>query len=209
MDFFLWFVEQYGKTTAEDCEANRQRMAADWHPANGYDALILCLFTGAAYASSASFKMNDVDIINIGLRIIKQCGMYSKEYKAWIARKSIRPTITKMFDTFKTYWAAKNTLVNQTTIPTSLHGYGMAAVNDDNASVVSNGKSIANFGLAYAATRESVKTQGSTIATLQGQVIMMQQYCMAIQQQPPGVGHSAGDLKLPTSWGVCTTYLYG
>ncbi len=53
IDLFLWFVNQYGKTTAEDCKANWQRMAADWHPTNGFDALILCLFTGAAYTSSA------------------------------------------------------------------------------------------------------------------------------------------------------------
>ena len=54
VDLFLWFVNQYGKTTAEDQEANRQCMAADWHPANRFDALILRLFTGAAYASSAA-----------------------------------------------------------------------------------------------------------------------------------------------------------
>jgi hypothetical protein len=54
VNLFLWFVNQYVKTTAEDCKANRQRIAADWHPANRFDALILPLFTGAAYASSAA-----------------------------------------------------------------------------------------------------------------------------------------------------------
>jgi hypothetical protein len=54
VNLFLWFVNQYGKTRAEDHKANRQRMAANWHPANEFDALILRLFTGAAYASSAS-----------------------------------------------------------------------------------------------------------------------------------------------------------
>ncbi len=185
VDLFLCFVEQYGKTMAKDRKANRQRMATNLHPIDGFDALILCLFTGAVYASSAGFKMNNVDFVNIGLRIINQCGMYSKEYKAWIARKSICPAITKTFDTFKTFWVAKITLVNQTAIPASLHGYGMATVNDDDTLVVSYGKSIANFGAAYAATQEFVKTQGSTNATLQGQVNAMQQYCMAIQQQPP------------------------
>ncbi len=111
-------------------------MAANWHPTNGFDALILHLFTGAAYASSAGFKMNNVDIVDIGLRIIKQCGMYGKEYKAWIAHKAICPCIVKTVDTFKTFWAAKITLINQTAIPTSMHGYGMAAVNDDNSVVL-------------------------------------------------------------------------
>jgi hypothetical protein len=121
------------------------------------NTLILCLFTGAVYASSAGFRMNDVNIINIGLRIIKQCGMYGKEYKAWIAREAVRPHTIKTVDTFKTFWAAKITLVNQTAIPASMHGYGMAAMNDDN-SIVSYGESIANFGAAYAATQELLKS---------------------------------------------------
>ncbi len=57
-------------------------------------------------------------------------------------------------------------------------------MNDDD-SVVSYGKSIANFGAAYAATQESVKAQGMTIASMQGELQAMQQYCMALQQQPP------------------------
>ncbi len=131
VDLFLWFVSQYSKMTAEDREANRQRMAADWRPADRFDAVILCLFTGAAYASSAGYKTNDVNIVDIGLHIIKQCGMYGKEYKAWIACKALRPRIAKMVDTFRTFWATKITLVNQTAIPTSMHGYGMAAMNNN------------------------------------------------------------------------------
>jgi hypothetical protein len=184
VNFFLWFVNQNGMTMAKDCEANRQHMAANWHPANRFDALILRLFTGAAYASSAGFRMNDVNIVNIDLRIIKQCGMYGKEYKAWIACKAVRPCIIKMVDMFKTFWAAKITLVNQTAIPASMHGYGMAAMNN-NDSVTSYGELIANFGFAYAATQESVKSQGATIASMQGQMQAMHQYCMALGQQPP------------------------
>ncbi len=75
-------------------------------------------------------------------------------------------------------------LVNQTAIPANLHGCGMAAVNDDDTEA-SYGESIANFGAAYAATQESVKTQATTIASMQTQLQTMQQYCMGLQQQPP------------------------
>jgi hypothetical protein len=129
VDLFLWFVNQYGTATAKDREANQQRMAADWHPADGFDALILLLFTSAAYASSASVKMKGVNIVDIGLRLIKRCGMYSEEYKARIACEAIRPRIVETFDSFKSFWADKISLVNQTAIPASLHGYGTAAVN--------------------------------------------------------------------------------
>ncbi len=70
VDLFLWFVNQSGKTTAEDHKADRQHIAANRHPANGFDALIFGLFTRAAYASSAGFKMNGIDIVKIGLRIM-------------------------------------------------------------------------------------------------------------------------------------------
>jgi hypothetical protein len=111
--------------------------------------------------------MNNVDIVNIGLCIIKQCGMYGKEYIAWIAHKAISPRIVKTVDTVKTFWAAKITLMNQTAIPASMHGYGMATMNDNN-SVPLYGESIANFRAMYAATQESVKSQGATIASMQG-----------------------------------------
>jgi hypothetical protein len=60
----------------------------------------------------------------------------------------------------------------------------MAAVND-NDSVALYEESIANFGAAYAATQEAVKSQGTAIASMQGQMQAMQQYCMVIGQQPP------------------------
>jgi hypothetical protein len=117
--------------------------------------------------------------------------LYAKEYKAWIACKAIHPKIVKNLNMFKTFWTAKITLANQTAIPASLHGYGMAAVNNNDTSFTLYGESIANFGAAYAATQEVVKSQGSTIASLQGQVNAMQQYCMALQQRPPPTNYAA------------------
>ncbi len=184
VDIFEWFAGHYGKTTAKVCDANRQRMAANWHPANGFDTLALHLFTGAAYAGCTGYTMADRNIVDIGLRVIKRCGMYAEEYKAWIAREFKRPRIVKTFDTFKMFWVAKITLVNQMAVPASMHGYGMAVVND-NDTVVLYGELIANFGTVYAATHESVKSHSSTIALMQCQLRAMQQFCMALQQSNP------------------------
>ena len=49
---FDWFIERYGKTTSEDRKANRQRMAADWNPSEGFEPLATRLFIGASYASA-------------------------------------------------------------------------------------------------------------------------------------------------------------
>jgi hypothetical protein len=79
--------------------------------------------------------MANCNIANISLHIIKQCCMYAKEYKAWIARESKCPRIIKTFDTFKAFCAAKNMIVNHTAVPASMHGFGMAVVNNDDSVV--------------------------------------------------------------------------
>jgi hypothetical protein len=43
---------------------------------------VLRHFIGGYYAGCAGYPMVDCNIIDIGLCIIKQCGMYAKEYKA-------------------------------------------------------------------------------------------------------------------------------
>ena len=184
VDMFEWFTQHYRTTTAEDCDVNRQRMAAAWHPGNSFDALALRLFTGAAFANATGYPIVDCNIINIRICIIKQCGLYAEEYKQFIAQATATPCIAEMLDTFKTFWVDKITLINQMAIPASLHQYGMVAVNNNNT-VVLYGKLIVNFGATYATTQELVKTQGTTIASMQTQLQAMHQYCMGLQQQPP------------------------
>jgi hypothetical protein len=183
LHMFNWFITKYGKRTTKDCDENWQRMAANWHPSNGFEPLATRLFIGASYASAACYPMDDRDIIDIGLRVIKRCGMYSKEYKNWIACKNETPAIVKTIDSFKEYWADTITLVNQTAVPASQHGYGMVAM-DDNALLPLYSESLANFGAAYAATQESIKTQATNLATMQGQLMSIQQFFMNVSQQP-------------------------
>jgi hypothetical protein len=76
-----WFITKYSKTMSKDCKDNWQRMAADWHPSNGFEPLATRLFIGASYVSTARYPMDDCNVIDIGLRVIKRCGIYSKEYK--------------------------------------------------------------------------------------------------------------------------------
>jgi hypothetical protein len=104
-------------------------------------------------------------------------------------------------NSFEEFWSSKIAPVNQTAIPASLQGYGMAAVTNDNGSIIFYGESIANFGAAYATTQESVKTQGSTIASLQSQVNAMQQYCMALQNQSPSAIYvQQFQQRAPNNW---------
>jgi hypothetical protein len=184
LHLFDWFINKYGKTTTKDCKENRQKMATDWHPSDGFKPLRTRLFVGASYVSVACYPMNDRNVIEIGLSVIKRCGMYSKEYKNWIACKSETPAFVETIDSFKEYWACVITLVNQTSIPAAQHGYGMAAT-DDGVLHVLYSKLLANFGAAYAATQETIKTQATNMAAMQGQLTNIQQFCMAVGQQPP------------------------
>jgi len=185
LHMFDWFITKYGKTTTKDQEENRQRMAADWHPADGFKPLATRLFIGASYASAARYPMDDCDVIDISLRNIKRCGMYSEEYKNWIARENETPPIVEAIDSFKEYWANAIALVNQTAASALQHGCGMATMDDD-ASIALYSESLANFGAAtYAATQESMKAQATTMAAMQGKLTNIQQLCMAVGQQPP------------------------
>jgi hypothetical protein len=88
--------------------------------------------------------MQDCNVIDIGLCVIKRCGMYSKEYKNWIAREHESPPIVETIDSFKEYWSGAIALVNQMAAPASQHGYGMVAVNGD-ASITLYTKMMTNF----------------------------------------------------------------
>jgi hypothetical protein len=107
-------------------------MATTWHPSEGFKPLAMHLFIGTSYASAACYPMDNRVVIDIvGLRIIKRCGMYAKEYKNWILCKNAVPLIVKTIDSFKKYWANAIAFVNQTAVLALQHGYGMTAMDND------------------------------------------------------------------------------
>ncbi len=185
---FDWFITKYGRTTTKDCKENWQRMAATWHPSKDFEPLAMCLFIGGSYASAACYPMDDHDVIDIGLRIIKHCGMYAEEYKNWISCKNAVPPIVKTINSFKEYWAKAIALVNQTAIPALQHGYRMTAMDND-ALVATYDDSLANFGAAFAVTQETMKSQADSLVAMQNKLsnILL---CMNVGQQPPSSGYT-------------------
>jgi hypothetical protein len=65
-----------------------------------------------AYANATGYPIVDRNIVDIGIRIIKQCGLYAEEYKSWIAQATATPQVVEVLNTFKTFWADKITIVN-------------------------------------------------------------------------------------------------
>jgi hypothetical protein len=103
----------------------------------------------------------------------------------WIARESKSPPIVKTIDSFKEYWSGAIALVNQMAAPASQHGYGMAAVDNNALIALYNEETLTNFGAAYAAMQETIKRQATSLASMPGQLANIQQFCMAVGQQPP------------------------
>jgi hypothetical protein len=68
-ELIYWFINKYGTTTPEDRDANRLRMAADWHLSEGFDAPTIRLFKGGAYSNACIYPIHARDIIDIGIHI--------------------------------------------------------------------------------------------------------------------------------------------
>jgi hypothetical protein len=107
------------------------------------------------------------------------------------------PTIVEAINSFKEYWADTIALVNQTAVPALQHGYGLTAM-DNNVLVVMYDDLLTNFGAAFAATLETMKSQAGSLVAMQNQLLTIQ-LCMNVGQQPPSSAYT------PHS---ATTYVY-
>ncbi len=115
--------------------------------------------------------------------------MYAEEYKNWILRKNAVPQIIKTINFFKKYWANAIALVNQTAVPALQHGYKMTAMDDD-ALVALYIDLLVNFGAAFAAMQETMKSQADSLVAMQNQLPNIQ-LCMNVDQQPSSSGYAS------------------
>jgi hypothetical protein len=97
----------------------------------------------------AKYPINDKDIVDIGIHILHQMGLFVEEYKTWILRGD-NATKTNDFTAFSTFGADAVNIASFTATPASSHGYGMAAAEDDSSALTD---AVSNFGAAYAATQ--------------------------------------------------------
>ncbi len=79
LHMFDWFITKYGHKTTKDCKEHQQRIAATWHPFKGFKPTAMHLFIGASYASTACYPMDDHDVIDIGLHVIKCCASQNRK----------------------------------------------------------------------------------------------------------------------------------
>jgi hypothetical protein len=159
-------------------------MAADWHPSMGFEVLTSRLFRVVTFASLFGHPLTNKDTVDIGVRVLNRTGLFGKEYKVWILRGD-NPSNAIDFAAFKSFWENAVQIAAFTAVPASNHRYGMGLANDDN-DMASLTDAISNFGTAYAATQESLRSNTANINAIQGQLQML---CQALGngQPPPGV----------------------
>ena len=117
-EMFAWFVTKYGRTSAEDRAANRNAIALEWHPAQGFELLVARLFQGATFKNLAKYPILDNDIVDIGIRVLHRTGLFAEEYKAWITRGD-DPNNAMTFAAFRTFWETAVNIVAFTATPAS------------------------------------------------------------------------------------------
>jgi hypothetical protein len=179
---FNWFVTKYGRTSAKDRETNRTAMAANWHPSMGFEVLTSPLFHGVTFVSLSGHPITDKDTVDIGVRVLNCTGLFAKEYKTWILQGNDANNVID-FAAFKSFWENAVQIAAFTSVPTSQHGYGMAATNHNASASLTD--AVSNFGMAYAATQEALRSNTANIMAIQGQLQML---CQAIGNGPPPPG---------------------
>jgi hypothetical protein len=96
------------------------------------------------------------------------------------------PTIVEAINSFKEYWSGAIALVNQTVALASQHGYGMAEVDDD-ALLVTKNETLTSFGAAFAAKQETIKSQATSLATMQCQLAISSNYAWLSASSPRNI----------------------
>ncbi len=178
---FAWFVAKYCRTSVDDCKANCTAMALEWHPSQGFELLLARLFRGATFTNLAKHPIPDDDIVDIGIYVIHQTGLFAEEYKAWIMHGD-NPTNDMDFAAFHSFWETAVNIASFAATPASQHSYGMNAVKD-NPSATPLTNAVSNFGGAYTPTQESLCNNNASINAMQGQIQML---CNTLGNQPPG-----------------------
>ena len=161
-DVFHHFLQTYGRSTAEDRHMNKERMAADWQPIHGFEALIDRINSGIQFALFSSAPINENDIVDIAVRVLTRCGLYPEEMKAWHNRDGTPGDATeKTWFRFQLVWAKNIATCDDSTSTTAgQHGYGMniGQVTDGTSDDASFDTSITNFSQAHQHTQAALSS---------------------------------------------------
>jgi hypothetical protein len=140
------------------------------------------LFRGVTFASLLGHPITDKDTVDICVRVLNCTGLFAEEYKTWILQGDNAENAID-FAAFKSFWENAVQIAAFTSVLASQHGYSMVATNNDASASLTD--AVSNFGTAYAATQESLRSNTANIMAIQGQLQML---CQAVGNGPPPPG---------------------
>ena len=124
---FNWFLTKYAHNNEIDRTANKEAMTKQWNPADGFERLVAQLTKGLIFALYAGAGIIDVDVVDMGIGLILQTGLFAEEYARWYRR----PANKKTFANFKIVWAEECRIKKSKTVTAGQHGYGMNTIEEE------------------------------------------------------------------------------
>ena len=166
----MYFLGKYGKTNETERAENKQRMKHQWTLQDGWERLQKQLDEGSIFGLFADQPIPEAELVDIGITVIGQTGLFATQYEQWHER----PTDQKTWRHFCQFWKDKIQLKRDTNLNAGQFGFGMNA-NEAGGDVDAEfTNSVANFAQAHQKTQTTISNLTNTNAQLQQQIQQMQ-----------------------------------
>ena len=184
---FNRFLTKYAHNNKIDRTANKEAMTKQWNPADGFERLGAQLTKGLIFALYAGAGIIDVDVVDMGIGLILQTGLFAVEYARWYQQ----PANKKTFTNFKVVWAEECRIKNIMRVTAGQHGYGMNTieeeVNEEYGNILNN---MLQAHLAQKMAISNMSNNNTKMDAIQQQLNLMtqifqQQMIFAARQPPP------------------------
>ena len=173
----LYFIDNYAFSTELDRTENRNRMLKDWHPADGFDALVAQIQEGVLFSTYADHHIPDHDVVDMATQVAMKSGLFNDAYKEWHRRDAA----DKTWDDWKDFWRDELKASLDVSKAAGQYGYGAAATGTDVDAEFDN--SVEKFASAHSATQSSITNLTATNQQLAAQNQQLQMALAARQQQ--------------------------
>ena len=172
-----FFIDNYAFSTELDRTENRNRMLTDWHPTDGFDALVAQIQEGVLFSTYANHHIPDHDVVDMATQVAMKSGLFNDAYKEWHRRDDDEKT----WEHWKDFWREELKASLDVSKAAGQYGFGNAATTTDVDAEFDN--SVEKFATAHSATQAAITNLTTTNQQLAAQNQQLQLALAARQQQ--------------------------
>ena len=166
----MYFLGKYGKTNETERAENKQRMRQQWTLQDGWERLQKQLDEGSIFGLFADQPIPEAELVDIGITVIGQTGLFAAQYEQWHER----PADQKTWRHFCQFWKDKIQLKRDTNLNAGQFGFGGNANEEGGDVDMEFNNSVANFAQAHQQTQSTISNLTNTNAQLQQTIQQMQ-----------------------------------